>query len=245
MATIKSRIRKLMPLALLERFYVAYWRQHKDKFAKELGDAQVVNLGITEQAYDRRNEFYQTIHNRYIGETPIIFLEFGVFQGESILGWAAMNDHPNSRFIGFDTFEGLPEAWKNYDAGHFSTDRRVPETDDERVHFVAGLFQDTLDDAVRNLPGGRRLVLHIDSDLYSAALYILTRLHDQLVPGTLILFDQWVDIHEYRALTDYVGAYGTRLKLVGTMNDAFSKVVFQVEARECDAASSPLPPLTP
>ena len=228
MSSIASRIRRLIPLGILERFYLAYWRQHKEQYATALDKAQVLNLNITQNAYARRSEFYKKIHDEAVRNEAIVYLEFGVFQGESILCWADLNKNPDSLFYGFDTFEGLPEDWKDYSAGHFSTAGHLPETQDSRVTFVPGLFQATLDRTLAQFPKDRRWVLHIDSDLYSAALYILTRLHDHLRPGTIILFDQWVDIHEYRALHDYCQAYGTRMTLFATMNDRFSKVAFRV-----------------
>jgi hypothetical protein len=58
--------------------------------------------------------------------------------------------------------------------------------------------------------------LHIDSDLYSSAIYVLDRLNDRIVPGTLIVFDELSNfrlsgklnnwpIHEWRALFEWLG----------------------------------------
>lgn len=76
---------------------------------------------------------------------PVDYLEFGVFQGDSIRLWSQMNTNPESRFIGFDSFEGLPVAWGNsMKAGSFSTSGVVPEIADPRVSFQRGWFNDTL-----------------------------------------------------------------------------------------------------
>src|SRR6266545_4942707 len=75
---------------------------------------------------------------------PIDYLEFGVYEGVSIRYFAERHRDPESRFVGFDTFSGLPENWREFGPGHFDVNGRVPSIKDSRVSFVPGLFQDTL-----------------------------------------------------------------------------------------------------
>src|ERR1700722_6594943 len=42
---------------------------------------------------------------------PIFYMEFGVFEGDSMARIAERFSHPQARFFGFDSFEGLPEDW--------------------------------------------------------------------------------------------------------------------------------------
>ncbi len=114
----------------------------------------------------------------------------------------------DGKFFLFDSFEGLPEDW-------VVSDKRTrpkeiwacatPTFEDPRLIVVEGWFEDTLPHAAMTGPLG---LLHIDSDLYSSAKTILERLNDQIVPGTVILFDElwgypnWAE-GEYKALMEW------------------------------------------
>jgi O-methyltransferase len=53
-----------------------------------------------------------------------------------------------------------------------------------------------------------QLIIHNDSDLYSATLYVLTCANSIIVPGTVIIFDEFYSVmHEFRALEDYCASY--------------------------------------
>ena len=55
-------------------------------------------------------------------DDPIDFLEFGVFEGNSIFGVAKHNTNPQSRFFGFDAFDdGYPEVFDNHSKGDYAT----------------------------------------------------------------------------------------------------------------------------
>ena len=158
----------------------------------------------------------------------IDYLEFGVHEGHSILHWARANKAPASRFFGFDSFEGLPETWNAaYPKGHFDTAGCVPQTQDPRVLFVKGLFQDTLSAFLATYATGtRRLVVHVDCDLYTSALYCLTKLDPFMAPGTLVVFDEFGDVqHEFRAFTDYLSSYRRLAKLICTHDNCFTAAV--------------------
>lgn len=164
-------------------------------------------------AFEERTEMYDHVHAQLVGEnTPIDYLEFGVFRGDSIRHWSSLNKHEDSRFVGFDSFEGLPEDWKRFDGqmvkAHFDVGGNLPDIVDPRVSFVAGWFQHTVDDFLTDFQPRSQLVVHVDSDLYSSALYVLTRLDSLLVPGTIVVFDEFSSVlNEFAALGDYCAAY--------------------------------------
>lgn len=175
-----------------------------------------------------RGEFYRYLNHEILGNCSIDYLEFGVFEGESIANWAEINTNAASRFFGFDSFRGLPEAWNTrVEAGRFNVDGKAPETDDPRVSFVEGWFNDTLTPFLTSFKPASRLVVHNDADLYSSTLYCLTRLDDLLVPGSVVIFDELFSaLHEFRALRDYSTSYRRRLEPVARMDDVHGRFAF-------------------
>lgn len=159
-----------------------------------------------------REHMYAWLNVEILRNRPIDYLEFGVYQGDSIRRWCDLNDQPASRFWGFDTFTGLPDAWSNFTGtkgrGYFDTGGVLPTIDDRRVSFVKGMFQETLVTFLDSFASSGDLVIHIDSDIYASALYVLTVLHPVLRPGTIIIFDEFSSVmQEFRALEDYCAAY--------------------------------------
>lgn len=140
---------------------------------------------------------------------PIDLLELGVWKGESIKFWATLNPHPESRLFGFDSFEGLPETWTDASKlGAFSTHGQVPSLNDHRVQFVKGLFQSSLRLFLKTFTPRNRLIVHIDSDLYSSALFALTTLDELLIPDSVVMFDEFYDLrNEFDAWCDYSRAF--------------------------------------
>jgi O-methyltransferase len=173
-------------------------------------------------AFASREEMWSFIASRSRG--AIDYLEFGVHRGHSILYFARENSSVSSRFFGFDCFTGLPEDWnRNYPRGHFDTGGRIPETVDPRVHFVVGMFQDTLPKFVAEFKPLNRIVVNIDCDLYSSALYCLTKLDPILPSGTIIIFDEFGSVlHEFRAVQDYLSSYRREFKVICSHDDFFT-----------------------
>lgn len=164
-----------------------------------------------------RSGLYRHIAESFPG--PIDYLEFGVWKGAAIDEWRRLNTHEDSRFVGFDTFEGLPEDWEaGHPKGTFSTNGAIPEIDDRRVSFVKGLFQDTLRGFLRSFEPRSRLVVNVDCDIYSATLFVLGTLDRHFVPGTVIIFDDFYSMnHETKAFIDYDRSFGRKWTARGRM----------------------------
>jgi O-methyltransferase len=174
-----------------------------------------------DKAFTDRFELYSYL-NEILGTGPIDYLEFGVYQGASIGEWSRLNQHPVSRFYGFDSFEGLPEQWKGGVLGHdsmargsFDVSGQVPTFDDCRVEFIKGYFQDSLPTWLEQFQPKNRLVIHMDADLYTSTLYVLCSLDRLIVTGTVIIFDEFAAVNdEFRALADYTSSFRRTYRLL-------------------------------
>ena len=135
------------------------------------------------------------------------YLEFGVFTGGTI---RYMAKRVGDRTIhGFDSFEGLPEAWSGFNLGGsaFDTGGRLPKVP-KNVELYKGWFENSLPPWLKNHEGSVAFI-HIDCDLYSSTRTILTLLADRIVPGTVILFDEYFNYpnwerHEYKAFQEFI-----------------------------------------
>jgi O-methyltransferase len=176
-----------------------------------------------------RISLHRYVNDIVLHKRAVDYLEFGVFQGDSLRLWLAMNADPSSTFLGFDTFTGLPEDWtSDKRAGTFDVQGKLPELDDPRVRLVPGLFQESLAQSLRSFRIEHQLVLHIDCDLYSAALFCLATLDPFMRPGTTVIFDEFYDVlHEFAAFRDYSAAF--RRKWVGlAYTEGYTQVALQV-----------------
>jgi hypothetical protein len=133
-----------------------------------------------------------------------LFLEFGVYNGDSV---NCIADAVKNVVHGFDSFEGLPENWEACKAGQFSRNGKLPEVRNN-VRLHAGWFDQTIPEFIKTHREPIAFI-HVDSDLYSSARTILYSLQKQIVTGTIILFDEYFNYpnwqqHEYKAFQEFV-----------------------------------------
>jgi hypothetical protein len=180
--------------------------------------------------FPKRFELYGSliVHERLDG--PIDYLEFGVFRGASLRWWVEHVGHPGATFTGFDTFEGLPEDWSHtgLPKGTFSAGGQIPDIPDPRCRFEKGLFQDTLLPFIERHDLSRRLVVHMDADLYGATLFVLLHLLPRMKPGDLLIFDEFHDYtDEFRAYEDALAAFPRSFAALGH-TPGFAQVALQI-----------------
>jgi O-methyltransferase len=162
----------------------------------------------------KRVDLWQFIEDKYLKGEAINYLEFGVWQGDSIQTWSSISANPASRFVGFDSFRGLPEDWNAaMKKGRFDVAGAVPNIDDNRVSFVEGWFQNTLPKFLEGFQNDKRLVVHNDCDLYSSTAYCLAKLDALFHPGAIIIFDDFSSpLDVFRAWNDYLRAFMRKAK---------------------------------
>jgi hypothetical protein len=135
------------------------------------------------------------------------FLEFGVFTGGTICFMARRMTRKTIH--GFDSFEGLPEAWAGFNLGGkaFDVQGKLPRVP-ANVQLHKGYFDASLPKwLAENL--GPIAFIHLDCDLYSSSKTIFHLTAHRLVPGTIILFDEYFNYpnweeHEFKAFQEFV-----------------------------------------
>jgi O-methyltransferase len=174
-------------------------------------------------SFAHRFELYSAI-NQQLGNQAICYLEFGVWKGASLLKWTELNTNPDSRFYGFDSFEGLPEEWQHVGGtttkSKFDLGGVLPIANTPRVELVKGWFQHTIKPFLKEHEITHPLVIHNDSDLHSSTLYTLAMLDSYILPGDVILFDEYSSpLNEFLAWKEYQKAFMRTAKCIGMSND--------------------------
>ena len=178
---------------------------------------------------DTKARYEPSIHAHFMKALEQIkieghWMEMGVRGGRSV-EWL-LEKYPTQIYHGFDSWEGLPEACdiggsRFYEPG----DMNVPmPVFPDNIKLYKGWFSDTLPTWIKNNPGPIAFI-HIDSDLYSSCKETLEILNDQIVPGTILAFDEFVNFrgtrkmsnwyeHEWRALNEWLVKYKRTVKPV-------------------------------
>lgn len=177
-------------------------------------------------------------------ELPGDVVELGVYRGTTLIQWANFLEARNigdrtKRVIGFDNFHGFrkldpqdgPEDARagkvpgGFDSREleaqldemiaiFDQDRFVPQK--PRITVVKGDIEKTVPTFVAAHPGLRISLLHFDCDMYSPTKAGLDALWDKVVPGGVVIFDEygiepWAG--ESQAVDEFFASRGLKPKL--------------------------------
>lgn len=147
---------------------------------------------------------------RYVFETmklkhkrDTLWLEFGVASGRTI---NYISQFTQDNVYGFDSFEGLPEDWREgFPRGAFSSAGKLPIVG-PNVRLVKGWFDQTLPTFTKT-QNKKVSFMHIDVDLYSSTKFILNTLKDYLDNFCIVVFDELVNYPEFAGDTGELKAF--------------------------------------
>ena len=143
----------------------------------------------------RRKELWKYALS-FVADPKLAWAEFGVGEGES-LDWFALNKPQDNVLFGFDSFQGIPEAWASAPKGQWKTAIYSPNRPD--VKIVPGLYDETLTTpAILEALGPRLGFIHIDCDLYSSTKMVFQAIKNRIGPGTVIVFDELYGYHDWQ-----------------------------------------------
>jgi hypothetical protein len=130
-------------------------------------------------------------------------IEFGVFSGSTL---KVIRDNFSGLVFGFDSFNGLPEDWREgFPKGAFAT-QQIPVIDGTII--VVGVFEDTLSRFLEIFTGKVSLV-HFDADLYSSTKLCLDEVKNHLADDCIFIFDEYHnysgwELHEHKAFVEWL-----------------------------------------
>jgi len=213
--------------------FIRNFNELKKWINKNNRDLLINDYYVFKRDYKKRFDLYKTVLDHFhLDRDKILYLEFGVASGESFFWWTEHNIHPDSRFYGFDTFEGLPEDWGGFRKGDMAHKIGDLKSNDSRTFFVKGIFQQTLNfflkehnDELQSQPK----LIHLDADLFSSTIFVLSQLYPYLQKGDIIMFDEFnVANHEFFAHKIFTESFYVKMKLIAAQNN-FYQVAFVVE----------------
>jgi hypothetical protein len=150
--------------------------------------------------FKNKNDLLDLIIGQCKKSGPTIYYEFGVAFGETA-AYIVNNAGSNFEYHGFDTFEGLPKAWRRLPKGAITNHGKVPNLPGDNIHFHKGLIQDTIGEV--NFDSTTKKCVLFDFDLYEPTLLTFKHLEKNLRPGDIVYFDEAFDSDERVIIENY------------------------------------------
>lgn len=156
---------------------------------------------------------------RLVSDLPGSVVELGVFKGESLLWFARLmemlnNNDRSAYVIGFDNFKGFESLHEKDGAADSQVDKVVGgwspaeyyedllklinifdhdrmAGQKKRIRLVEGDICETVPVFAAENPGTRIRLLNLDCDMYEPTLVGLQHLYPMVVPGGVVLLDEY------------------------------------------------------
>lgn len=169
---------------------------------------------LTSQPYRLGNVLAHYELYKMITHLPGDVIELGVFKGGGLIQWGTfrelLENEKSRKLIGFDTFGDFPasekiesdqkfiENWNDLFKNEFITKEEIYKSLELKgignVELVQGNVIDTLPEYLERNKQMKISLLHIDTDVYEPCKVGLELLYDRVVPGGLIVFDDYSTI---------------------------------------------------
>jgi hypothetical protein len=181
-------------------------------------------------------------HMKLQHKPDTLWLEFGVASGRTI---NYISQFTKDKVYGFDSFEGLPETWRDgFEKGAFSRNGELPQVN-SNVELIKGWFSETLPDFIK-AHNKKVSFLHLDADLYSSTKYVLNTLKDYIDKDCIVVFDELVNypgfdgdtgelkafyefITENKVLYTWIGMDGTPTGMSGYYHENVALIIHAIE----------------
>jgi O-methyltransferase len=166
-------------------------------------------------------------------------VECGVWRGGMSAALAEVMGKERDIYL-FDSFEGLPDATENDGIGALEYQKKTDAIDyhdnckaeiefaekamqlagAKNVKFIKGWFEKTLPDYQFTSP---ILILRLDGDWYDSTMQCLDNLYDKVVPGGLILID---DYHTWEGCTKAVHDFLSKRNIPARIRESKNGVCY-------------------
>jgi predicted O-methyltransferase YrrM len=219
MDAIKKRL-KLLLMVLFNHVMdqhsknIARWRQQNAlRETGEFVDEFMSGIQSSGSRYELMTQCCQQIEKIKIEG---MICEFGVAAGKSVN--YISTQLPNRKIYGFDSFEGLPESWRDGTPKGTFRVQKLPKVA-ANVELIQGWFDQTLPEFLAQHPEPVAL-LHIDCDLYSSTKTVFNLLKERIRPGTVIVFDEYFNYpgwkkHEFLAFQEFITEHNLAFEYIG------------------------------
>ncbi len=232
-----ARVRKITPPSLFEKFSyfvgpsifrIAAKSGHLLNLLKYIGEISSFLIWQREtfkdlKIFSSKSALYKAVLNKLKAQKRIEVLEFGVAHGYTTRFLIQKIDDFGislTRYVGFDTFEGLTQKYRNFPKGSFGNDGKFPSLASESLFWCKGFVQDTLP-KVEFESGITRLWI-FDLDLYEPTYFVINTIIDVIQPEDICYFDEAFDFGEFKIINEillakfdceYIGTNGQALAL--------------------------------
>lgn len=177
-----------------------------------------MNLDIPDLSNNDRRHYVlkYVLNNVLLNNDEDVWLEFGVATGNTI---NLISSYTKNIVYGFDSFEGLPEKWRDgFDKGAFDRKGILPEVN-QNVKLIKGWFNESLPPFLSTLTKKISFV-HIDCDLYSSTKLVLDLIKPHMNKTCVFVFDELLNYDgfetgELLALNEFIKETQYTYKWIG------------------------------